>query len=121
VRVLEADGQPACRASCVPTVESLSAVAPAALAAAPEGTRLAVVFLPTGPAWMPIAVFFARRGHAVCRVSSARASDLRKSLRRNAKSNAIDPETLARMPLADPACLQQLELPGPDAAVLDRR
>src|SRR5450755_507877 len=71
VRVLEADGQVVCRSSCVPTVESLSAVERAALAGAPEGTRLAVVFEPTGPAWLPVAVFFARRGHAVFRVSSA--------------------------------------------------
>jgi transposase len=121
VRVLEADGRVVCRSSCVPTVESLAAVERAALAGAPEGARLAVVFEPTGPAWMPIAVFFARRGHAVFRVSSAKAADLRKFLRRHAKSNGIDAETLARMPLADPGGLQQLELPGPDAASLDRR
>jgi transposase len=42
-------------------------------------------------------------------------------LRRHAKSNGIDAETLARMPLADPRGLQQLELPGPGAAALDRR
>ena len=121
VRVLEADGQMVCRASCVPTVASLSAVERAALAGAPEGTRLAVVFEPTGPAWLPVAVFFARRGHAVFRVSSAKAADLRRFLRRHAKSNGIDAETLARMPLADPGGLQQLELPGPQAAALDRR
>jgi transposase len=121
VRVLEADGQVVCRSSCVPTVGSLSLVERAALAGAPEGTRLAVVFEPTGPAWMPIAVFFARRGHDVYRVSSAKASDLRKFLRRHAKSNGIDAETLARMPLADPGGLQLLELPGPDAAALGRR
>jgi transposase len=121
VRVLEADGQVVCRSSCVPTVESLAAVERAALAGAPEGTRLEVVFEPTGPAWMPVAVFFARRGHSVYRVSSAKAADLRKFLRRHAKSNGIDAETLARMPLADPRGLQQLELPGPAAAALDRR
>jgi transposase len=121
VRVLEADGQLVCRSSCVPTVESLTLVESAALAGAPDGTRLAVVFEPTGPAWMPIAVFFARRGHAVYRVSSAKAADLRKFLHRHAKSNGIDAETLARIPLADPAGLQQLELPGPDAAAPGRR
>ena len=76
---------------------------------------------PTGPAWLPIAVFFARRGHDVYRVSSAKAADLRRFLRRHAKSNGIDAETLARMPLADPGGLQKLELPGADAAALDRR
>ena len=121
VRVLEADGRVVCRSSCVPTAESLAGVERAALAGAAEGTRLEVVFEPTGPAWMPVAVFFARRGHAVFRVSSAKASDLRRFLRRHAKSNGIDAETLARLPLADPRGLQQLELPGPDAAALDRR
>lgn len=43
VRVLETDGQAVCRSSCVPTVESLTLVERAALAGAPEGTRLAVV------------------------------------------------------------------------------
>lgn len=121
VRVLEADGRAVCRSSCVPTVESLTALERAALARAPAGTTLAVVFEPTGPAWLPIAVFFARRGHAVYRVSSAKAADLRRFLRRHAKSNGIDAETLARIPLADPGGLQPLELPGPDLAALDRR
>ena len=121
VRVLEADGRLVCRTSCVPATESLTLTEQAALAGAPVGTRLAVVFEPTGPAWLPIAVFFARRGHDVYRVSSAKAADLRRFLRRHAKSNGIDAETLARMPLADPGGLQQLELPGADAAALDRR
>ena len=112
VRVLEADGRLVCRSSCVPAVESLTLMERAALAGAPEGTRLAVVFEPTGPAWLPIAVFFARRGHDVYRVSSAKAADLRRFLRRHAKSNGIDAETLARMPLADPGGLQRLEVPG---------
>ena len=50
----------------------------AALVGAPEGTRLEVVMEPTGPAWLPIAVFFSVRGHAVFRVSSQRAADLRR-------------------------------------------
>jgi hypothetical protein len=86
VRVLEADGRVVGRSSCVPTVASLAAVERAALAGAPEGTRLEVVFEPAGPAWLPVAVFFARRGHAVFRVSSAKAADLRRFLRRHAKT-----------------------------------
>ena len=61
------------------------------------------------------------RGHAVYRVSSAKAADLRRFYRRHAKSNGIDAETLARLPLADPDGLSELELAGADAAVLDRR
>ncbi len=112
VRVLEADGRVVCWSSCVPTVESLGRLEQAALAGAAEGTRLVVVFEPTGAAWLPIAVFFAQRGHAVHRVSSAKAADLRRFLRRHAKSNGIDAETLARIPLADPGGLQPLELPA---------
>jgi transposase len=100
----------------VPAVESLSAVERAALAGALAGTRLAAVFEPTGPTWMPIAVFFAGRGHAMFRVSSARAADPRKFLHRHAKSQRIDAETLARMPIADPDGVQQFELPGRDRA-----
>ena len=37
VRVLEADGRLVCRASCVPTVESLTLMERAALDGAPEG------------------------------------------------------------------------------------
>jgi hypothetical protein len=43
VPVLEADGRLVFRSSCVPAAESLTLVECAALAGAPEGTRLAVV------------------------------------------------------------------------------
>jgi hypothetical protein len=41
----------------VPTVASLIEVEQAALQGAAPGTRLEVVLEPTGPAWLPIAVF----------------------------------------------------------------
>jgi hypothetical protein len=113
VRVLAADGQVVCRSSCVPTVESLARLEQAALAGAPDGTTLVVVFEPTGPAWLPIAVFFAQRGHAVHRVSSAKAADLRRFLGRHAKSNGTDAETLARIPLADRPGCSHSSCPGP--------
>lgn len=37
------------------------------------------------------------------------------------KTNGIDADTLAHLPLFDPAGLQPLELPGPERAALDRR
>jgi hypothetical protein len=58
VRVLAEDGREVCRRRCQPSVESLTAIEEAALAGAEDGTRLEVVFEPTGPAWLPIAVFF---------------------------------------------------------------
>jgi transposase len=76
---------------------------------------------PTGPSWLPMAVFFAARGHSVDRVSSATAHDLRRVLSRQAKSNGLDADTLARLPLVDPAGLPPLQLPDAPRAALDRR
>jgi transposase len=61
-----------------------------------------VVIEPTGPAWLPVAVFYGRRRHTVLRVNSAKAADLRRFLGRHAKSNRIHAETLARLPLVAP-------------------
>jgi transposase len=121
VRVLDESGNTIAKRKGWPTVESLGEVETAALAGASEGTRLEVVIEPTGPAWLPIAVFFADRGHLVFRVSSAKASDLRKFLSRHTKTNGIDADTLARLALIDPAGLRPLELPGVERAALDRR
>jgi transposase len=121
VRVLDETGQTVAKRKAWPTVQSLTDVETTALAGAPEGTRLEVIVEPTGPAWLPIAVFFARRGHLVHRVSSAKAADLRRFLSRHTKTNGIDADTLARLPLFDPAGLQPLQLPGAEQAALDRR
>jgi transposase len=74
------------------TVASLTAVEVAALAAAEPGTHLVVVVEPTGPAWLPVAVFFGRRGHTVLRVTSAKAADLRRFLARHAKATGSTPK-----------------------------
>jgi transposase len=113
VRVLDGEGTVLTKRKAWPTVESLAAVEAAALAGCPEGSRLEVVIEPTGPAWLPIAVFFSARGHRVFRVSSQKAADLRRFLSRHAKSNGIDADTLARLPLFDPAGLQPLQCPAP--------
>src|SRR6266540_1342521 len=121
VRVLAGDGSVVCRRKAVPTVASLTETEQAALQGAAPTTRLEVVLEPTGPSWLPIAVFFTSRGHTVYRVSSARAHDLRRVLSRQAKSNGIDADTLARLPLVDPAGLHPLALPSAERAALDRR
>jgi len=121
VRVLDGEANTVAKRKAWPTVQSLTEVETAALAGCPDGTRLEVVMEPTGPAWLPIAVFFARRGHVVHRVSSAKAADLRRFLSRHTKTNGIDADTLARLALFDPAGLQPLELPGAERAALDRR
>jgi transposase len=121
VRVLDGTGAVVAKRKAWPTVESLTEVETAALAGAGPGARLEVVVEPTGPAWLPIAVFFASRHHVVHRVSSAKAADLRRFLSRHTKTNGIDADTLARLPLFDPAGLQPLVLPTAERAALDRR
>jgi transposase len=121
VRVLDGEGNTIAKRKAWPTTESLGEVETVALFGCPAGTRLEVVIEPTGPAWLPIAVFFSARGHIVHRVSSAKAHDLRRFLSRHTKTNGIDADTLARLPLFDPAGLQPLELPGAQRAALDRR
>lgn len=61
VRVLDGEGTIVAKRKAWPTRESLTAVETAALAGCPEGTRLEVVIEPTGPAWLPVAVFFTAR------------------------------------------------------------
>ena len=121
VVVCDGTGATLARRRCRATRSSLEALEAAALDGAEEGTRLEVVMEPTGAAWLPVAVFFARRGHLVYRVSSAKAADLRRFLSRHTKTNTIDAQTLARVPLVDPSGLVALELPEGAAASLGRR
>jgi transposase len=121
VRVLDGQGTTLAKRKAIPTRDSLADIETVALAGTPAGTRLEVVIEPTGPAWLSIAVFFISRGHAVFRVSSAKASDLRRFFSRHTKTNGIDADTLARLPLVDPTGLHPLDLPGVERAALDRR
>lgn len=119
--VLDGSGTVVARRRAYPTVESFAMLEAAALADAAPGTRLEVVIEPTGPAWLPVAVWFTRRGHVVYRVSSQKAADLRRFLKRHAKSNGIDALTLAKLPLIDPDGLRPVDLAEGPAASLDRR
>jgi transposase len=119
--VVDPGGNPLARRQVRPTLESLSDLEQAALANSDSSTSLRIVLEPTGSAWLPVAVYFIRRGHTVFRVSSAKASDLRKFFKRHAKTNQIDALTLAKMPLIDPDCLLPLELAEGAAASLNRR
>lgn len=121
VRILDEMGATIAKRKCWPTKESLAEIETEALRGTAEGTVLEVVMEPTGPAWLPIAVFFSARGHRVFRVSSQKAADLRRFLSRHTKTNGIDADTLARIPLFDPAGLRPLVLGGAERATLDRR
>lgn len=121
VVVLGEDGSELCRRSCEPTRESLGEIERAALSGADAETKLEVVMEPTGEAWLPVAVFFSRRGHLVHRVSSAQSADMRRYLSRHAKSNRIDADTLARLPLMAPQSLRSLALDKGAQVGLNRR
>jgi len=118
--VLDEAGAQLARRRAQPTRASLEGLRAVALAGAPEGTVVEVVMEPTGPAWLPVAVFFSARGDRVCRVSSQRASDLRRYFRRHHKTNRIDATTLARMAIVEGGELRPVELARGDAAALDR-
>jgi transposase len=65
---------------------------------------------PTGMAWFPIAVFFARHGVPVFLVNSQEVADLRRYYQRHAKSDRIDARVLVRLPLVNPEKLHRLHL-----------
>lgn len=104
-----------------PTRASLKALQKMALAGAQTETVVEVVIEPTGPAWLPVAVFFASTGDVVYRVSSQKAADLRRYYRRHHKTNRIDATTLARIAILEGDALRPVELARGLAAELDHQ
>jgi transposase len=118
--VLDETGAELARRRVRPVRASLEALRQAALAGAETGTVVEVVIEPTGPAWLPVAVFFAATGDVVYRVSSQKAADLRRYFRRHHKTNRIDATTLARIAILEGQALRPVELARGLAAELDR-
>lgn len=119
--VMDAEGRVLLRRKVHPTAGDLASLRAAALAGADKGCVLEVVVDPTGPVWLPVAVFFIERGDTVFRVSSSEASNLRKVLSRGAKTNRIDAESLGKLAILRRGELHALRLPRGDRAALDRR
>jgi transposase len=71
-------------------------------------TPLQVVMEPTGMAWFPIAVFFARHAVPTYLVNSQEVADLRRYYQRHAKSDRIDTRVLVRLPVVNPEKLHRL-------------
>jgi transposase len=118
--ILDESGTELARRRVQPTRSSLESLRDAALAGADAGTAVEVVIEPTGPAWLPVAVFFAATGDRVYRVSSQKAADLRRYFRRHHKTNRIDATTLARIAILEGEVLRPVELARGVAAELDR-
>jgi transposase len=71
-----------------------------------------IVMEPTGMAWFPVAVYYARQGVPIYLVNSQQVADLRRYYQRHAKSDRIDARVLARLPLVNPDKLHHLVLPS---------
>src|SRR5206468_2753939 len=85
------------------------------LARARDGASSAevqIVMEPTGMAWFPVAVYYARQAVPVYLVNSQQVADLRRYYTRHAKSDRIDARVLARLPLVNPDKLHRLVLPA---------
>lgn len=93
------------------------------LARARDGASSAevqIVMEPTGMAWFPIAVYYARQAVPVYLVNSQEVADLRRYYQRHAKSDRIDARVLARLPLVNPDKLHRLTLPSSTALACQR-
>lgn len=118
--VIDETCQRVARSRAHPTKDSLAALERLALEGAAKGTELDVVIDPTGAAWLPVAVFFATRGHRVFRPDVSQTAHLRRGLARRKKTNRIDAEVLAKLAVWNRDALHELELPVGEAADLNR-
>jgi transposase len=85
-----------------------------------SSTEVQIVMEPTGMAWFPIAVYYARQAVPVYLVNSQEVADLRRYYQRHAKSDRIDARVLARLPLVNPDKLHRLVLPSATALACQR-
>ena len=78
-----------------------------------EVEEVMVVMEPTRNAWVPLAAWFRRRGAMVVIVPSEQSSDLRDYFSKHTKTDRLDAELLARLPLLHPEGLHLAESLGP--------
>jgi transposase len=78
-----------------------------------DATEVMVVMEPTRNAWVPLAAWFRRRGATVVLVPSEQSADLRAYYAKHAKTDRLDAELLARLPLLHPDGLHPETANGP--------
>ncbi len=76
-----------------------------------------VVMEPTRNAWVPLAGWFRRRGAIVVMVPTGQSSDLRDYFSKHTKTDRLDAEMLARLPVLHPEGLHMAEALGPGDAL----
>ena len=80
----------------------------------PEGAaEVFVVMEPTRNAWVPLAAWFRRHGAKVVIVPSEQSADLRDYMSKHTKTDRLDAEMLARLPVLHPEGLHHAEHLGP--------
>jgi transposase len=79
----------------------------------PEAEEVMVVVEPTRNAWVPLAAWFQRKGAVVVVVPSEQSSDLRDYLSKHTKTDRLDAELLARLPVLHPEGLHPVSGLGP--------
>jgi transposase len=79
----------------------------------PAGVEMTVVMEPTRNAWVPLAAWFRRHGARVILVPPEQSADLRDYYSKHAKSDRLDSQMLARLPLLHPEGLHPAESSGP--------
>ena len=86
----------------------------------PDGTdpaQVLVVMEPTRNAWVPLAAWFRRCGADVVLVPPERSADLRRYYAKHTKSDRLDSQLLARLPMLHPDGLYAEQGLGPGDAL----
>lgn len=89
----------------------------AMLPAGTDPAEVLVVMEPTRNAWVPLAAWFRRRGARVVLVPPERSADLRNYYAKHTKSDRLDSQLLARLPMLHPEGLHPEEGLGPADAL----
>jgi len=83
----------------------------------PAGARLQLVIEPTRNAWVPLAAWFRARGVTVILVPPEQSADLRRYYAKHTKSDRLDSQLLARLPMLHPDGLYAEQGLGPGDAL----
>lgn len=76
-----------------------------------EADEVVVAIEPAGRAWRPLAGVLLAGNFQVCLIDPKKSSRLRRAFSDHAKSDRIDAEALARLPMMAPDRLDQLQVP----------
>lgn len=78
------------------------------------------VMEPTSGAWKPLSAFLMAKGYTVYLIKPQKVYDLRKFLKKHTKSDRIDAQALAKLPIVDPQGIYPLVFPKTDIEALNR-